>query len=208
MNRIASRSPIAALGIGLVVAIAGAQVSVAQPRSLPANPQTQDRAPDRQDQQYDRRDGGQYDSRAGRRDEDRLERRLAFLHSQLRITAAQEPSWVAFANVLREERDRARDKNSAERDRFRDASVVERLEDRQRMLADRTADLDRVVRALRPLYASFSEDQRRTADRMMFRPGEGRGGAGGRQFEDGGRGGPGFDRDRDPDRGGYPDNRR
>ena len=225
MNRTASRRTVAALGIGLAVALAGTQISVAQPgpRPLPANPQAQDRAPDRQDQQYDRPGDrqyrGQYDTRAGRGDrEDRLERRLAFLHTQLRITPAQEPGWVAFTNVLRDEdRGRARDRDSANRDQYRrddrgradenrrGVSVVERLEERQRMLADRSADLDRVVRALRPLYASFSEDQRRTADRLMFTPG---GDRGGRDFQGRDGGGPGFDRDRGQDSRAYSNYRR
>jgi hypothetical protein len=216
MNRIGSRWPIAALGIGLAMAIAaGAQVSVAQPgpRPLPANPQTQDRAPDRQDQQYgrrdDRRDGGQ-----PRREGPAPGRRWSGTTPRLSSFAiADHPGAGTGVGYVRQcaARGSARPPwrhRSGEHDRFRAPSVVERLEKRQRMLADRSADLDRVVRALRPLYASFSEDQRRTADRLMFMPGESRRGPDGRRFEDRGRGGPGFDRDRDPDRGGYPDYRR
>ena len=57
-------------------------------------------------------------------------------------------------------------------------SVVERLEERRRIIAERSTDLDRILTALRPLYASFTADQRRTADRLMFQPGgeRGRGG--------------------------------
>jgi hypothetical protein len=214
MNRIASPRAIAALGLGLAMAMsAGIPAGSAQPgpRPLP-NLQNQDRGVDRQpDRAFDRRDdrqnGGQSDRRDGRGfGEDRLERRLTYLHTQLRIAPAQERAWMTFADAVREQAsDRLRDRRVDERDQFRgppnDArrgppSVVERLEERQRMLADRSADLDRVVRALRPLYASFTDEQRRAADRELFQPADGAlAGRGGRGFGDF-RGGPGFDRGR------------
>jgi hypothetical protein len=119
------------------------------------------------------------------------------LRGQLRITPAQEGAWTNFTAALRDEagdRDRERAQGGAfDRDQFRgqrdrrddrvgDArqgpSVVERLEQRRRMIADRGADLDHVLTALRPLYASFTVEQRRTADRLMFQPrnDDGRGG--------------------------------
>jgi hypothetical protein len=45
-----------------------------------------------------------------------------------------------------------------------------------------------VIRAVQPLYASFSEEQKRTADQLMFRPERAR------RFADAGRGRPGYDR--------------
>ena len=88
-------------------------------------------------------------------------------------------------------------------------SVVNRLEDRQKDFADRSAGLERIVSALRPLYASFTDDQKRTADREMFQPADGpfagRGGRGFGEF----RGDPGSGRGRfDPrDNQGDRDNR-
>jgi periplasmic protein CpxP/Spy len=212
MYRINPRRTISALGMSMAVAIvAAAQTGAAQtPRTLPATPQNQDRAQTRQqDPQIDSRD-----PRATRGPEDRLERRLAYLHSQLRITPVQEGAWTKFTAALRDEtRDRDRDRvqggtfndrepsrgRSGRRDdRASDArqgpSVVERLEERQRMVAEQSADLDHVLAALRPLYASFTADQRRTADRLMFQPREdGRG-----SFDD--RRGPGGDGRDDPRR--------
>jgi hypothetical protein len=183
MNRITSWRTIAALGIATSLAVAaGIQVSSAQtePRTLP-NVQNQ------QDRQYDRG----MENRDRRGFADRLERRLAMLHTRLRITPAQERAWTAFAAVLQDE---ARER-LGNRDGFRgrgelgdDRSVIERLEERQHRLADRSTDLDRVIRAVQPLYASFSEEQKRTADRLMFRP------EGARRFADAGRGRTGYDR--------------
>ena len=198
MNRITSRRAAAALGIAVAIAAAaGIQASSAQtgPQALP-NLQNQ-----QQDPQYDRREnrefGGQSDFRGGRgfgNGEDRLERRLDFLHARLRITPAQERAWMAFAAVLQDEaQDRGRNRDFD--DRRGGESVLERLEERQHRLAERTAGLDRVIRAVQPLYASFSEDQRRAADRLMFNPERGRG------FMRGERGGPDgrFDDRRDRD---------
>jgi hypothetical protein len=191
MYRINPRRTVAALGMSVAIAIlAAAQTGAAQtPRSLPAAPPNQDRTPNRQqDSQTDR----QYARRDTRTPEDRLERRLTYLHGQLGITPAQESAWTNFRVALRdEERERNRDRvqggafnesdalrGRPERrdDRAGDArqgpSVVERLEERRRIIADREADLDHVLTALRPLYSSFTAEQRRTADRLMFQPRE------------------------------------
>jgi len=198
MFRVTTRHGLAALGIAMGLAMtAGIQASSAQdgPRALPGF-QTQ-----QQDQYgYDRRDdrvqGGQYDgrdARAARSPEERLDRRLSFLHERLRITASQERLWRAFANVLHDEvQDRP-----GRREYIRAPSVVERLEQREQRLAERRERADHVLRALRPLYASFSEEQKRTADRLMFQADGGRGF--GRGGFDRGPGRPGLDRDRDRD---------
>jgi len=184
-----------ALGIvaALVVAVAplaeGAQTA---PRQLPANPAPnpncaapQDRPPAPRQDQFDRAPRG-YEAR-----EARLECRLDFLHSELHITPAQQRLWDDFANTVRQEADRTRDRDlnrspgpyagpnpvPDRRDDFRDRnngrygppSVVQRLERRQQNLADRGTRVDHLLSALRPLYATLAEDQRRAADELMFR---------------------------------------
>ena len=202
MNRTISWRTIAALGIATSIALAaGIQVSSAQtePRTLPNLQNPQDRPYDRgTDGQY----GGQSDFGHERGIENRdrrgfgnlqgrLERRLAFLHTRLRITPAQERAWTAFATVLQNEaRDRLGDRNGfrGRGEPGQDRSVIERLEERRQRMADRSVDLERVIQAVQPLYASFSEEQKRTADRLMFAPDRVRG------FADAGRGRPGYDR--------------
>jgi periplasmic protein CpxP/Spy len=191
MYRINPRRTLAALGMSVAIAIvAAAQTGAAQtPRSLPAAPPNQDRTLNRQqDSQTDR----QYGRRDTRTPEGRLERRLTYLHGQLGITPAQESAWTNFTAALRDDarernrdrvqgggfndRDALRGRPERRDDRAGDArqgpSVVERLEERRRIIADREADLDHVLNALRPLYASFTAEQRRTADRLMFQPRE------------------------------------
>jgi len=205
MFRMTSRRGLAALGIAMGLAMtAGIQASSAQtgPRALP-NLQNQQQDP----YQFDRRDdrvpggqyGGQYDRRDGRdarNPEQMLDRRLAFLHQQLRITPTQERLWIAFTNVLHDEMRDGRERRDVQ-DRRGSPNVVERLEQRERRLAERTQRTDHMLMALRPLYASFSGEQKRTADRLLFQADGGRGRDGfdrGRGF-DRGPGGPGFDRD-------------
>jgi len=197
MNSKSARLAFAVLGIVAASAVAIAPLTVGAqtaPRQLPANPAPNARPPapaPRPDQQFDR--GNTRDPRGFDRRGNRLERRLDFLRTELRITAAQQRLWDDFATVVRAEaeqapgpdvdrrddrgrdfdrRDDVRGRNDA--GRFTPPSVVERLERRQQNLAQRAASTDHVLTALRPLYAAFSEDQRRAADELMFRPDQGR----------------------------------
>jgi hypothetical protein len=203
MNRIVSWRAASALGLATALAVAGGiQIGSAQttPRALP-NLQNQQEEP-----QYRRGDNSQNgrpdlrDERRSGNPEDRLERRLTVLHTRLQISPAQERAWSAFAAALRDEaQDRGREGGRDFGERRGPPSVVERLEQREQRLADRSAQLDHVIGALRPLYASFSEEQKRTADRLMFRPAQERG-FGERGFRDGRRGQDRDDRGRAPDR--------
>ena len=170
----------AALGVSVALAAGAAGVAYAADRAPPAAPQAQ------QD-----RDNG---PNAGRRDRtaDFLERRLDYLHRTIGITQAQEQLWTDFASAVREvQEDRpgpgprfdrgprmGRDfdrgpgpRQNLDRNRDRDeASVVERLERREQRLNDQSADLNRLLGALRPLYASLSPEQKRAADANLFHP--------------------------------------
>jgi len=177
-----SRSALMALGIsaalvaGLIPAMSDAQTG---PRQLPANPQA-DQAPP--PPSFDRADPRGFDRRANRFD-DRLERRLDFLHAELRITPTQESAWATFADAVRREAREGRDQYFDRRggDAFRGGpdgrnerpGIVERLERRQQGLEERSDYYERLLSALRPLYGALSEEQRRAADEHLFSPGRG-----------------------------------
>jgi hypothetical protein len=162
----------AALAVGLAPAISSAQTA---PQQLPANPRAQQPPPPPQSNRADPRG---FDRRVGRF-EDRLERRLDFLHSELRITPEQEQLWAAFADAVRRESQTGRDQFFDRRDAFRGGpdrryerpGAVERLEQRQQGLEERRAYYERLLGALRPLYGALSEEQRRAADEHLFSPG-------------------------------------
>jgi hypothetical protein len=173
MSLKSSRSALLALGIGAALATGLAPImSSAQtpPRQLPADPNRATPAP------FDRGDPRGFDRRANRF-EDRLERRLEFLHSELRVTPAQEQLWTAFADAVRSEAQAGRDRFADRREAFRRGpdgqrpGIVERLERRQQGLEEETAYYDRLLSALRPLYAALNEEQRRSADENLFSPG-------------------------------------
>jgi hypothetical protein len=102
------------------------------------------------------------------------------LRSELQITATQQPLWDAFADAVRREAEAGRaqiaDRAGAFRERgpdsrFERPGIVERLERRQETLAEQGEHYERLLGALRPLYAALNEDQRRAADEHLFSPG-------------------------------------
>jgi hypothetical protein len=131
---------------------------------------------------------------------ERVEPRLAYLKTALKITDAQSKQWNAFAEVLRKQA-KARDakveemraKFEADKDKPRpQISAIDRMERREKRMTDAAASLSEVLAAAKPLYAVLSDDQKQTADELLGRGG-GHGGWGGRHF---GRGGWGGDQER------------
>jgi len=209
MTKLLLRRGISALGVSLAVAIVAiSPASYAQPQPLPGSQyqapqyppppppgsqyQVPQYAPAPPNAQYpyqgEPRYGRRFERGPGERQgaANRLERRLGFLHQRVGITPAQEAAWTQFASELRATESQP---NMLDREREAAGNVVQRLELRQRMLERRSADLDRVLRALRPLYASLSDEQKRTADQLLFRP-QRPNFAAGRGFRNGPR--PGF----------------
>jgi hypothetical protein len=114
---------------------------------------------------------------------ERVEPRLAYLKTALKITDAQTKQWNAFADVLRKQaKDRdakveaMRAKFEANKDKPRpEVSAIDRMERRQKQLTDASAELSDRLAAAKPLYAVLSDDQKQTADEVLAQ----RGGHGG-----------------------------
>jgi hypothetical protein len=111
---------------------------------------------------------------------ERVEARLAYIRTALKITDAQQPQWDAFASVLRkqaqqmDEFHRTRHTEGAQAGERRHATAIERLERRQKMMAFASQRLDEVIAAAKPLYAALSPEQQKIADEMLARQGRGR----------------------------------
>ncbi len=116
---------------------------------------------------------------------ERVEARLAYARTALKITDAQQTQWESFANVLRKHA-RAMDQRFQERRAQREAggagmrradqrnvSAIERLERQQQRTTQRAARLNEVIAAAKPLYAVFSPEQKQVADSMLARGGRG-----------------------------------
>lgn len=117
--------------------------------------------------------------RAFRSPTDRVEARLAYLKTALKITDAQLPQWNAFAETRRKqareaaERMQAYRSQMAERQKGARPTAVERLERRQAMLATASTRLSETLAAVKPLYAALSPDQQKIADELFARRGRG-----------------------------------
>ncbi|WP_179404592.1 Spy/CpxP family protein refolding chaperone [Burkholderia guangdongensis] len=97
------------------------------------------------------------------RREARIEERIAYLHSHLKITQAQEPQWKTFADTMRENgetmghlyRERMASKSGTAVDDMKQyAEIAQANADGAKKLAD----------AFEPLYTSFPADQKALAD--------------------------------------------
>lgn len=115
--------------------------------------------------------------RAFRSPSERVEARLAYVRTALKITDAQQAQWDNFANVLRkhartmDERIQKFRAQGAQRPDPRSVSAIERLERTQSRMAARAARLNDVLVAAKPLYATLSTEQKQVADEMLSRQG-------------------------------------
>jgi periplasmic protein CpxP/Spy len=150
------RRTVSALAISL--AVGGMTVApAAYAQTQYSAPQDQYHGPQARDSHRDRRG-----------DENRPDGRIAFLHQRLGITPAQETAWSQFANEMRHAAE-TRIRAPEGREHADQMNAVDRLEQRARMLEMRGAETERMARALRPLYASLSDDQKRIANEVLFR---------------------------------------
>lgn len=129
-----------------------------------------------------------HEPRAFSKPTERVEARLAYLKTALKITPAQEAQWNAYAQSVR--RDAAeREQKMAEwrgkREQARQAgaprerpSALERLDRQQKFLAAASARLNERAAAIKPLYASLSAEQKKVADVVLVPGGRGHFGRG------------------------------
>jgi uncharacterized protein YukE len=103
---------------------------------------------------------------------DRIDARLAYIKTALKITPAQEGQWNVLADAMRKQAKQFDDERQARRAAGdQPASAIERLQQRQRSMALASASLNELLEAARPLYATFSDAQKNTADEMLNRRG-------------------------------------
>jgi hypothetical protein len=95
------------------------------------------------------------------------EQRIADLHTQLHITAAEQSQWDQFAQVMR---DNAKDLDEAYQQRgasFDKMNAVENMQSYAQIEQTRAQDLQKLVPAFQTLYASLSDQQKQQADRLF-----------------------------------------
>lgn len=96
----------------------------------------------------------------------RVEGRLAYARAELRITAAQEILWQAYATAVREAARAmaAQCKNRQEAE----GSLPDRLDRHVEVMAARLETMRATNRSLRPLYGALDSDQKKTADEILY----------------------------------------
>lgn len=94
--------------------------------------------------------------------------RVAFLRTELKITDAQAADWDRFAATLR---DRAQGLDAMveqkRKDRATPPNLLDRMEERVKIADQRAAAIREELAAFRPLYASMSDEQKRTANQLL-----------------------------------------
>lgn len=96
-----------------------------------------------------------------------VEGRIAFLHAELAITAAQEPLWAALAAALRQNAAGMAQTAPASHDHGSTSVVVGQMLNRQHTLETRLDGLRAVNAALQPLAEALTEAQRATLDALF-----------------------------------------
>jgi hypothetical protein len=100
-----------------------------------------------------------------------IEGRLAFLKTELKITDAQLPLWNAVSDAIRANAKSMSEMSGAMMgDAQASATLPEKLATREKMLAVHLEALRKLKAAVEPLYASFSDEQKKAADELMLGP--------------------------------------
>lgn len=103
---------------------------------------------------------------------ERVEARIAYAKTALRITDAQAKLWAPVADFMRREaheRDAMIQQFEAKRGEREKISAIDRLKHHQEMMQKASAKLGEFIAVVQPLYASFSDEQKRTADELLMR---------------------------------------
>ncbi len=110
-----------------------------------------------------------------------IEGRIAFLKTELKLTAQQQPLFDKLADEMRagakQMQARHAERQQASATTPAPVSALEKLERRSTAMKEMTAAQDRYLTAFRPLYQSLSAEQKQTADELFAK---GPGGPGGK----------------------------
>jgi len=99
--------------------------------------------------------------------------RVASLKTELKITEAQTPAWNKFADALiasAKSMEDAMDEMHTKMQHGTIVSLPERIEHDEKMAATHLANLQAIKGSLDPLYASFSDEQKKFAETLKIGP--------------------------------------
>jgi LTXXQ motif family protein len=99
-----------------------------------------------------------------------VEGRIATLKTELEITDAQASQWDRFADALRASAKSMGGMHQKMMSSGMGGTLLERLDRQEAMLSAHLTSVRSLKEALQPLYASFSDEQKKIADGMMIGP--------------------------------------
>jgi hypothetical protein len=167
--------------IALIVASSAAAVAatlaIAQPQPIPPAPGS---APPAQQQSEPRGDRAERGDRSDRREEwrqrraeratARMNERLAQLRTDLKLKPEQVPAFEKLEALIKRNAEQRREsfaKMREQREHFRDADIMERLDMRATRQAERATRSKEMADAVRPLWSTFSDEQKTVARRAV-----------------------------------------
>ena len=104
---------------------------------------------------------------------ERVEARLAYVKTALKITDAQQSQWDAYANLARknaqdmEQRFKSRQSGEPRHPGHQRPNAIERLERAQSFHAEAVTRINQLLSVEKPLYAALSPEQQKVADVVL-----------------------------------------
>jgi periplasmic protein CpxP/Spy len=98
---------------------------------------------------------------------DRTEARIIELHSKLKITEAQEEQWNKVAQVMRENAVIMETLIQERKEKANTLNAVDDLKSYAKVTDAHAAGMNKFIAAFEPLYASMSDEQKKTADAIF-----------------------------------------
>jgi hypothetical protein len=108
---------------------------------------------------------------------ERVEAKLAYVKTALKISAAQQAQWDAYADLVRknakdmEQRFQSRQSGGPRHPGHQRPTAIERLEREQAFHAEAVTRLNQLLAVQKPLYAALSPEQQKIADVVLNRRG-------------------------------------
>jgi periplasmic protein CpxP/Spy len=97
----------------------------------------------------------------------RVEKRISTLHAQLKITAAEEPQWQKFADVMRDNAQKMNQSASDRAQKFQSMNAVDNMKSYADLAVQHGQNMQALAVAFTDLYNSMSPDQQKVADQVF-----------------------------------------
>jgi hypothetical protein len=101
-----------------------------------------------------------------------VEQHIRDLHRELHITAAQDPQWDQFAQVMRSNAQAMNESLDQRAQQIGTMNAVDSMSSYAQLAEQRSQDLVKLATAFQTLYGTFSDQQKKDADQLFRRQAE------------------------------------